>query len=256
MQVRKRSGRGSLDAAVRSVAGRERLLVLLGVAVVAALGGAHLFVWEPGVAARWSAAHGWLVFAMWAAMMVALMTPAAASTLLTYGGGDCAGEVAARRVLPAFLAGHLALWAGVSGVAALAHWGLHAAELLMPGTALVTPALGGILLIGAGGYLLTPLKAACLARDSGLTESPAGEWRHGTLGAFVSGLRHAVYCVGRCWLLMALLFIGGALSPLWIVVLTLIAMADRILPYGESMAHGVAVGAIGWGLWMLAGMLV
>jgi predicted metal-binding membrane protein len=256
MQVRIRFERGNLDAAVRSLAGRERLLVLTGVAVMAALGGAHLLVWEPGVASQWSTAHGWLVFGMWAAVMVATMAPAAASTLLAYARDERGRETAAGLALPAFLAGHFALWMGISGAAALAHWGLHALDLLSPDTAFANPAAGGILLMGTGAYLITPLKAACLARDRSPTGPPSGEWRDGALDAFVMGLRHAMYCLGRCWLLIVLLFIGGALSPLWIVVLTLIAMAEKILPYGESIAHGVAVGAIGWGLWMLAGTLV
>ena len=255
MQVRFRFGTENLDATVRSLAARERLLVLAGVAVVVALGGAHLLVWEPGVAAQWSAAHGWLMFGMWAAMMVAIMTPSAVPMLLAYAKRGRGGESLAGLALPAFLGGHLALWTCISAIAALAHWGLHAAQLLNPGMASVNPIAGGILLMGAGAYQLTPLKAACLARRGTPTEFLPGEWRDGAAGAFVMGLRHAMYSVGRCWLLMALLFIGGVMSPLWIVVLTLIAMAEKILPFGESIAHGVAVGAIGWGLWLLAGTL-
>lgn len=241
---------------MRSLAGRERLLVLTGIAVVAALGGAQLLVREPGVAAQWSAAYGWLVFGMWAAMMVAIMTPAAVPTLLAYARSDRGGKGAAGFALPAFLAGHVALWTCLSGAAALAHWGLHAADLLVPATAVATPAAGGVLLISTGAYLLTPLKAACLAGGRSPKGVLPGEWRDGAAAAFVTGLRHAMRCVGRCWLLMVLLFVGGVMSPFWIVVLTPIAMAERILPYGESTAHAVAVGAIGWGLWMLAGMLV
>ena len=247
---------GVIDAAVRSLAARDRVFVLAGVAVVLTLGGAHLSVWQPGVAAPWSAAHGWLVFGMWAAVMVALMTPAAAPMLLAYARNERGGEATEGLPTLAFLAGHLALWMGISGAAVLAHWGLHAVDPLIPGTAFATPAAGGMLLIGTGAYLLSPLKATCLARNPRPMGILPGEWRDGAAGAFLMGLRHAIYCVGRCWLLMALLFVGGALSPLWIVVLTLIAMAERILPFGESVAHGVAAGAIGWGLWMLAGMLV
>lgn len=234
----------------------DRLFTLAGVAVVAALGGAHLTVWEPGEAAQWSAAHGWLVFGMWAAMMLTTMTPAAVAMLRAYARGGQGGEAAEGLALPAFLAGHLALWMGAGGAAALAHWGLHAAVPRVSDVAFANPVVGGILLVGTGAYLLTPLKAGCLAKDQGPAGLPPWERRDGATGAFAKGLRHAAHCAGRCWALMALMFIGGVMSPLWIVVLTPIAMAERILPYGESIAHGVAAGAIGWGLWMLAGMLV
>jgi len=148
------------------------------------------------------------------------------------------------------------VWTGFSAVAALAHWGLHAVELLSPDMVIANPVASGILLLSAGAYQLTPFKTACLAKCRTPMGFLFGEWRDGSAGAFVMGVRHGAYCVGCCWLLMALLFVGGVMSPFWIVVLTLIAMAERILPFGESVAHGVAAGAIGWGLWMLAGMLV
>jgi predicted metal-binding membrane protein len=248
----------ALDSAVRSLAARERVLVLSGVVVVTALGAAYLFAWHPGLATAWNGGEAWLVFAMWAAMMVAMMTPGAAPMLLAFarlsrGRGD--GEPGGL-ALPAFLGGYLAVWTGFSAVAALAHWGLHAVELLSPDMVIANPVASGILLLSAGAYQLTPFKTACLAKCRTPMGFLFGEWRDGSAGAFVMGVRHGAYCVGCCWLLMALLFVGGVMSPFWIVVLTLIAMAERILPFGESVAHGVAAGAIGWGLWMLAGMLV
>ena len=221
-------------------AGRERLLVLGCLALLVVLGGADLLTSPQGVAARWSAAHGWLVFGMWVAVTAAVMAP---------------GAALARGYRSAFLAGQLALWAGLSAAVALAHWALHAADLLTPGVATENPVAGGILLMSAGALQLTPLKAACFARRRLPAGFYPGQLRTGAGSAFASGLRHALYGVGRCWALMALLFVGGVMNPVWIVVLTPIAMAEKILPYGAPIANGVAVGAIGWGLWMLAGML-
>jgi len=255
MKVRLGSGSANSAATAAARGGKERLLVLGCVAVVIALGGAQLLAWENGAATQWSAAHGWLVFVMWAAMMAAIMTPSAAPELLAYASRGRDGEVPAGRSPPAFLAGYLALWTGISAAAALAHWGLHAARLLTPGIAIENPVAGGMLLMSAGAFQLTPLKAGCLARGRAATRYRSAQGREGAAGAFVTGLSRALYSVARCWPLMALLFVGSVMSPLWIVVLTLIAMAQEILPYGESVARGVAAGAIGWGLWMLAGTL-
>lgn len=248
-------GRGNPDHAVRMAAGRERLLILGCLGLALALGGAHLLTSPGGVAAGWSAAHGGLVFGMWAAVMAAIMAPGAAPELRAYAYRGRGGGTGEGRSLPAFCAGHLALWVGLSAAAALAHWGLHAAGLLTPGIATENPVAGGILLMCAGAVQLTPLKAACFAGPRMPGSFGPDQRRAGAGAAFASGLRHALYGVGRCWPLMALLFVGGVMNPLWIAVLTPIAMAEKILPFGASIANGVAVGAIGWGLWMLAGML-
>lgn len=245
-----------LDAPASSLAGRDRAIVLSGVAALVALSVAYLFAWSPGMAMHWSAAQALLVFAMWGAMMVAMMTPTAAPMLLAYAKLSRGREGRAGFELVSFLLGYLALWTAFSAAAALAHWGLHAAELISPGMAIANPVASGILLLSAGAYQLTPLKAACLTKCRTPMGFLLGEWRDGASGAFVMGARHGMYCVGCCWLLMALLFVGGVMNPLWIAALTLVAMAEKILPYGESIAQAVAVGAIGWGLWLFAGLLV
>jgi predicted metal-binding membrane protein len=255
MEVRIPPGSGDRDGAPRTAAGLERLLVLGCLALVAALGGAHALTSQEDVAVRWSAAHGWLFFWMWAAMMAAIMTPSAAPQLRAYARRNRGGKAPAGRSPLAFLAGHLALWTGLSAAAATAHWGLHVAGLLMPGVAIANPVAGGILLMSAGALQLTPFKAACLAGRGAPARFGPEQERAGAVRAFVTGLRHALHGFGRCWPLMAPLFVGGVMSPLWIVVLTPIAMAEKILPYGASIANGVALGAIGWGLWMLAGTL-
>jgi predicted metal-binding membrane protein len=42
------------------------------------------------------------------------------------------------------------------------------------------------------------------------------------------GLRHGAYCVGCCWTLMALLLVGGVMNVLWIVLLALFALLERV----------------------------
>jgi predicted metal-binding membrane protein len=73
------------------------------------------------------------------------------------------------------------------------------------------------------------------------------EWRDGTVGAFVMGLRHGSYCMGCCWMLMALLFVAGVMNLFWVVVIALFVMAEKILVRGELLGRvtGVALVAAG-----------
>jgi predicted metal-binding membrane protein len=106
-----------------------------------------------------------------------------------------------------------------------------------------SPALNGGLLIAAGVFQWTPMKRACLKGCRSPLSFLMTEWREGWAGAFVMGLRHGAYCVGCCWFLMALLFVAGVMNLLWVAVIALFVMAEKILAKGELLAHvaGVAL---------------
>ena len=112
----------------------------------------------------WTPAHFGMMFAMWAIMMVGMMLPSATPTTLVY---TAVARKASREGTPvapvaAFVAGYLFMWTLFSLGATLAQWGLESAALLSPMMVSASPALGGVLLIGAGVYQLTPFKDACL----------------------------------------------------------------------------------------------
>ena len=174
----------------------------------------------------WRSETAVAVFAMWAGMMVAMMLPSAAPMVLAFDiverrhGGPASRPVA-------FAAAYLLVWAGWSALAAGAQWLLQAGGLLTP---LIVSNSGGLtagLLILAGLYQLTPLKQACLRR----CRSPLGfliaEWRDGLRGALAMGLKHGLWCAGCCWALMLLLFVAGAMNPVWIAFLTVAVALEK-----------------------------
>ena len=113
--------------------------------------------------------------------------------------------------------------------------------------------LNAVLLLGAGIYQFAPMKHVCLSR----CRTPMGflltEWRDGARGALIMGLRHGVFCVGCCWGLMALLFVGGVMNLLWIGVLTAAVLMEKVLPFGAMPAKAAGVGMLAGGLWILWG---
>lgn len=154
-----------------------------------------------------------------------------------------------------FLLGYVIVWTGFSAVATLAQWGLHSLALLSPMMVSTSPILGGVLLIGAGIFQFTPLKHACLAH----CRTPLGflmtEWREGTQGALFMGLRHGSFCVGCCWLLMALLFVAGVMNLLWVAAIAAYVLIEKVVPEGQWVSRAIGSLVIVWGTWMIAGTL-
>jgi len=190
---------------------------------------------------------GWaVVAAMWATMMIAMMVPSAAPAILLYA--KVYRHSSRPGTMPrttAFLAGYLACWFGFAALAATLQLALGNAMTVGRGFA-------AALLIAAGLYQLSPLKDACLTRCRSPAQFLVRHFRPGSSGAFGLGMLHGAFCVGCCWLLMALLFVGGVMNLAWIAVLTLLVAAEKLLPGGQWIARIAGIGFIGWAVALLA----
>ena len=113
--------------------------------------------------------------------------------------------------------------------------------------ALASPAIGGSLLIAAGIWQLTPLKNTCLVRCQSPFFYLARNWRQGAAGAFATGFGHGRYCLGCCWVLMALLFYGGVMSLAWIGGLAFYVLLEKVLPRRYRLEKLAGVFLLLWG---------
>jgi predicted metal-binding membrane protein len=202
--------------------------------------------------ATWNGVGFGLTFVMWSVMMVAMMLPSASPMILLFAKANRNRRQDQHPYVPTalFALGYLVLWIAFSGLATLAQWGLHTAALLSPMMVVTSPIIGGILLITAGLFQWTPLKSACLHQ----CRSPLGflmqEWRDGRWGAFHMGIKHGIYCVGCCWVLMALLFVAGVMNLLWVAAITGLVLVEKIAPAGHWIGRVAGVLLIAGGLWM------
>jgi predicted metal-binding membrane protein len=201
----------------------------------------------------WDAPHLLLLWAMWAVMMIGMMLPSASPMLLLYGLVSRRNATGAgSRGLYALAAGYLSAWALFSTAATALQRALAALLLLSPMMEATSAWLGPSLLLVAGAYQLTPLKLACLRA----CQSPVGflvsRWRDGWQGAFRIGLAHGAYCVGCCWALMLLLFVGGVMNLGVIAALTAFVAFEKLLPVGLWGPRVSGVLLLGVGGWMLA----
>jgi len=203
----------------------------------------------PGMAMPWSAMSVVLLFVMWAVMMVAMMVPSAVPMILAFLTVNHSRQASARPLVPTgvFVFGYLTVWTAFSAVATLTQWGLHEAALLSPTMAATSPVLNGGLLLAAGVFQWTPFKGTCLTSCRLPLFFLMREWREGAAGAFVMGLRHGFYCLGCCWILMALLFVAGVMNFFWVVAIALFVMAEKMLPRGELLRRvaGIVLMAAG-----------
>jgi predicted metal-binding membrane protein len=194
----------------------------------------------------WTRATFGITAVMWIAMMVAMMLPSAAPMILLFAVIDRKreGAVAPLGMTALFALAYLTIWAGFSIATTVVQWGLQQAMLLSPAMATGSTALTGILLLLAGIYQLTPLKQACLRQCRSPLDFLTRNWRSGKVGAFRMGLRHGVFCIGCCWAMMALLFVGGVMNLLWVAALAAFVLAERLLPAGRMPSRTAGLGLI------------
>ncbi len=193
----------------------------------------------------WDAAGAALVFVMWAVMMAAMMAPGASPMITAFAAiNRRRRERSAPYVhTTVFLAGYLIAWAGFSVLATAFQWLLHTSGLLTTMMQSTSRYWSAALFLTAGLYQFSPLKKACLA----YCRSPAGfilsEWRDGTLGAAIMGLRHGLFCMGCCAALMVLLFAVAVMDLRWMAALAVLVSAEKLLPRAEfcRIAIGVAL---------------
>jgi predicted metal-binding membrane protein len=204
----------------------------------------------------WGGVTFLFMFAMWAVMMVGMMTPSVAPMVLIYA--RVARQAVARGKPFAatgwFLTGYLLSWTGFALGATAAQWGLERAALLTPLMTSGSRFFGAAVLILAGLYQWTPLKDACL----GQCQAPLvfiqqhGGFRGTALGTLGLGVAHGLYCVGCCWALMALLFVGGVMNLLWIAAISIFVLLEKVVPAGRVIQRAAGAGLVGAGVWLLA----
>jgi predicted metal-binding membrane protein len=241
----------------------ERLLVLLGLSLVAAIG---LFVtlqigdilMMPTAFAGHSLVYPVLLFIMWWTMMMAMMMPSAAPAILTYGAISRKFAEKGRPAAPLvmFVAGYAVIWTGFAALATSLQVLTRETIALSMMMAVTSAVVGGGLLLAAGFYQMSPLKAACLQKCQAPLMFFARDWQAGSIGALRMGLAHGVYCLGCCWVLMGLLFYGGVMEPLWILGLAVYVAIEKLIPVNNRLSRFTGSLLVAWGAWVICRAVV
>jgi predicted metal-binding membrane protein len=204
---------------------------------------------------HWTAGDLFLVFLMWAIMMVAMMVPTASPVILLFAEINRRLSERQGTLLSTgqFLLGYLTAWTGFSVLATLAQWGLLTAALVSPMMESTNKALGGGLLFAAGLFQFSRLKYSCLSHCRSPMGFLATEWRDGPGGAFRMGLKHGGYCLGCCWALMALLFTFGVMNLLWVACISGFVLLEKITSANQIVSRLGGLLFVGWAAWIVFG---
>ncbi|MBA3338055.1 MAG: DUF2182 domain-containing protein [Chloroflexia bacterium] len=196
-------------------------------------------------------------FVVWAVMMAAMMLPAATPVLLLFRTISAKRRERGHALVPTwvFATGYLLIWAAAGGVT----WILVQLGSEMAGRLSTTsrgtwaPLALGATLAAAGLYQFTPLKSMCLRQ----CQSPMGflmtHWRDGSTGALRMGAVHGGYCLGCCWALFAVLVAVGVMSLAWMLLLTLVVFAEKVLPLGQRAPRVVGTAFLALGVLVAVG---
>lgn len=211
-----------------SLARADRALLLGALALLVLLCWRQLFAMAQGMHDE---AFGAL-FAMWVVMMIGMMVPTAVRSIMLYvqinarvarrGGAAVSGYW--------FAAGYVAAWIPFSGAATAVQRALVESGLLSPMTLSSTLPVAGVLLVAAGLWQLSPVKDRCLRHCRSPIEYLAAHYRPGVVAALRLGVGHGVYCLGCCWLLMSLLFVGGVMNLFTVAAITAFVLLEKLLP--------------------------
>lgn len=213
---------------------------------------AHMAMMQPAV---WTPGYAVVMLVMWWVMMMAMMLPSASPMILIVARVNRTQKAQGGPFVPtgSFAAGYLVAWGVLSLLAIGCQWGLERTGLLSGMLGSTSALFGGLVLIVAGIYQCTPLKHACLRHCRNPFQFVTHHWRTGTLGALRMGMDHGAFCVGCCWFLMALLFVGGIMNLYWIIGLALFVLLEKTIPGGHWFGSATGVGLMLWGGWILVG---
>ena len=242
----------------------DRYVVIAGLAVIVALawawlllgagiegmdmGGGQVMLMPP----TWTPFYAILILVMWIVMMTAMMLPSAAPVILLVAALMRQGQGSrGQGAVWLFALGYLAVWSAFSVVATTLQWGLDSIGQLSVMMASNNAVLAGSLLILAGIYQWTPWKRTCLRHCRSPLVWVTRNWRKGLIGPARAGARHGLFCLGCCWLLMALLFVFGLMNILWIAALAILVFVEKVLPFGPRLSQATGVALAAWGVTIL-----
>lgn len=197
----------------------------------------------------WSTSNFIAVFLMWAIMMAAMMLPSALPMIIIYSKMSSTDAIGLTTTV--FTAAYLIIWSAFSILAVTTQFLAHNLGILNPSDLTIATLFSAILLLAAGGFQFTKLKETCLKA----CQSPAGffmtRWQGGSAGALKMGLSHGLFCLGCCWALMLLLFVGGVMNLAWVLLLTLGVLAEKTIPAGKIVCNLIGIALIGFGVFSL-----
>ena len=211
------------------------------------------FLFAMPMTATWTLVDFSLLFLMWFVMMIAMMIPSVTPLILIFSMVNRKKKQNKNLFVSSYylLAGYLIIWAVFSLLATLLQWFFQHLNWLNPDMVVTNKTVGGIILLLAGLFQFTPLKRQCLQYCQTPVSFIHTQWKEGKSGALKMGIKNGMYCLGCCWILMLLLFVSGIMNLLWIVLISLFVLTEKLLPRFTWISWLAGVLLILYGAWVM-----
>ncbi|MGE0820851.1 MAG: DUF2182 domain-containing protein [Candidatus Binatia bacterium] len=247
---------------------RENLFILAALILLSALAwamtvyqadgmGWGMFACSMTMGTPFSVGNALLYVILWGVMMVAMMLPAMSPIVELFRTIAIRKKEQGLPFTPVwiFVAGYFVLWTLTGAIGYGIDLAIQSLPQQLPTLRTYGMVIGGLTLVGAGVYQLTPLKYLCLSQ----CRSPLGflmtSWRDGYWGAFRMGVHHGAYCFGCCWSLMVVLFVVGTMNLVWMGILSIVIFVEKIVPRGVEMGKATGIALILLGMALSAGLM-
>lgn len=170
------------------------------------------------------------IFAMWALMSFAMMAPTALPSFATYEDLGRSTDVNFSQLV----LGYVIVWFGFSAICAALQIGLFQAGLVNMFGDSQSVGLSAVLLAIAGGYQFTPIKDACLSK---CRQPLTFFMQYFEEGPLRNGIRLGLVCVGCCWALMLLAFVGGVMNVAFMGLATVLMVFEKMPDIGRYVTR-------------------
>ncbi|HEX5151708.1 MAG TPA: DUF2182 domain-containing protein [Parafilimonas sp.] len=202
---------------------------------------------------EWTYVDFILLFLMWLVMMIAMMTPSVTPLVLVFATINRQRKQQDHPFVNVvyLVAGYFLVWAAFSLVATVLQWSLQQVALLNPDMKTTSKILGGIILIATGIFQFTPLKQTCLRHCRSPLDFVLRHWKEGKTGALKMGMENGFYCLGCCWMIMILLFVTGIMNLLWVAIIAVFVLLERLLLQIKWIPYFAGAVLIFYGIFLL-----
>jgi predicted metal-binding membrane protein len=256
-----KKGVNIFNAMLTKILKNDRLIVIAGIAALSFI--CWRYMAKMSVTTEFlisvHTAHPWKIndlvshFIMWLIMMIAMMLPTAGPMISTFSFISRKRKQKEQPYVNTsiFVMGYLIVSAGFSFLVSFLQWWLHNNALLTSVGASNSYLFSGVLLLAAGIFQWSKIKQACLRFCRNPFNFLMANWKEGIPGALHMGIKHGLLCTGCCWALMLLMFVGGVMNLLWMIVITAIILIEKMAPRGDIFAKAVGVAMAATGIYFI-----
>jgi len=190
---------------------------------------------------------------MWIIMMFAMMFPSALMFLFLFYSmrKNMATVVSPKSEIILLSSMYFLIWTIFSISACYLQYVFHNYSVVNMMGAFTSNYVAAATLIGAGLFQFSNLKNACLEKCRNPLAFIMGIKITSNKDVLKIGLLHGLYCLGCCWALMLILFVNGVMNMLWVVIITVAVLAEKLIPFEKLTSRFFGFLLVLWGTYLI-----